>query len=594
MLRDKVIVVILVFGLSVISLYAKDAIKEQINSSLEAKIDSLVLIKGKVPTDGPGCAVAVLKDGKLVFKKGYGIANLDYGVPITPSTAFNIASVSKQFTAACVLLLSRDGKLSLDDEVHKYITELPDYGHPITINNLIHHTSGIRSSDILKVFSGRRDEDFNDNKETLNLIIRNRELNFIPGEEFSYSNSGYLLLAEIVKRVSGKSLAEFAEDIIFQPLGMSSTAYHDDRHEIIKNRAAGYANSDKGWKLKDSINDTEIGANNLFSTVEDLVKWEQNFFDQKVGGVGFTEQMQTCGLLNSGYATNYAFGLFIGESKGLKTVNHQGGAGGFTAFILRFPEQRFSAICLSNSENRDLPGDICWDIANIFLANAYKKQLEKVVNADTILNNKEPRIVSIEPFLLDSYVGKYRMDKAGVVLTITKKGGCLTTQFPGQPAPFEIVPESDSVFFLKEAPSVKHTFRKGSDCKIDQIVIRDINDEGEDVLNRIEDQLFSIEQLKDFIGDYYCEDMGVTYTVLLKENELFIRTPIVDESFCEKWGLTGQDTLTYCGGDTFSFSVMPVNFKRDNTGKVIAFTLDTGRVNNLLFRKDTARIGRMH
>ncbi len=594
MSRGKVIIAIVVFGLSVINLYAKNAIKEHINPSLEAKIDSLVLIKEKVPTYGPGCAVAVLKDGKLVFEKGYGIANLDYGIPITPSTAFNLASVSKQFTAACVLLLAREGKLALDDEVHKYITELPDYGHPITINNLIHHTSGIRSNDILKIFSGKRDGDFNDNQEALKLIIRNRELNFIPGEEFSYSNSGYVLLAEIVKRVSGKSLAEFAKENIFQPLGMGSTTYHDDLHEIIKNRAAGYADSDKGWKLKDTVNDTEIGANNLFSTVEDLVKWEQNFFDQKVGGGGFTEQMQTRGLLNSGDTTNYAFGLFVGESKGLKTVKHQGGAGGFTAFILRFPEQRFSAICLSNREDRDLPEDICWDIANIFLDNAYKKQPEKVVNADTILNNKEPQIVSIEPFLLDSYVGKYRMDKVGVVLAVTKKSGCLMTQFPGQPAPFEIVPESDSVFFLKEAPSVKHTFRKGSDGKIGQLVIRDINAEGEDVLNRIEDQVFSIEQLQDFVGDYCCEDMGVTYTLTLRDHQLFIRTPIVDESFNQTWGLTGEDPLTYSGGDTFSFAVIPVHFKRDNAGKVVAFTMDTGRVNNLLFCKDTAPIGRVH
>ena len=260
--------------------------------------------------DSPGCALAIIKDGRLIYKRGYGMANLELNVPITPQTVFYVGSCSKQFVAFCIALLAQQKKLSLDDDIRKYIPEMPDYGMPITINHLIHHTSGLRDYLSLEEIAGIP-LGFYHQQQALKLIARQRALNFRPGEEYLYSNSGYLLLAEIVARVSGQSLASFAQEKIFKPLGMKNSRFHDDYSKLIKNRASGYFPDNEGKdKFKNFISTFDcVGSGGLYTSVEDLFLWDQNFYHHHLGGPDLTQMMEKPGRLNNGQKLHYGFGL---------------------------------------------------------------------------------------------------------------------------------------------------------------------------------------------------------------------------------------------------------------------------------------------
>lgn len=317
----------------------------------------------------PGCALGVIRNGKFVCKRGYGMASLEHWVPITPDSAFGVASTSKQFTAACVAMLARRGKLSLDDKLQKHIPEIPVYKSPITLRHLIHHTSGLRDYLTLMSLAGMRLENKYSNEEVIALIARQKDLNFKPGSEHVYCNTGYLLLAETVKRVSGLPLRQYAHKHLFAPLGMKSTYFQDDLTEVIKNRASGYAKDKRGYKISTSLFDT-VGDGGLSTTLNDLALWDRNFYDNRIGGFGpaFIKELTTPGRLNSGSVMNYAFGLFIENYNGLKTVHHGGSWYGNRCELIRFPEQKFSVICLANNEAIDAIA-LARKVADLYLAS---------------------------------------------------------------------------------------------------------------------------------------------------------------------------------------------------------------------------------
>src|SRR5215475_5519087 len=322
--------------------------------------------------DSPGCALGVYRGGQIVYKRGYGIEDLNEDVHITPGTVFHVASMSKQFTAAAVVLLAQQGKLSLDDDVRKYIPELPDFGQKITIRNLVHHTSGLRDQWALLELAGwRYSQDLITNEDVMSLLTRQKELNFKPGERHLYSNTGYTLLGLIVKRVSGMSLREFTTKNIFEPLGMTRTHFRDDHAEVIKHNAVGYA-QETGKPFEISITNFDtVGATSLHTTVEDLQKWDENFYNPKIGGPGFVQQMLERGRLNNGELLDYAFGLVVGKYKGLATVDHAGADAGYRSDMTRFPEQHFSAAVLCNSAETD-PSALAQKVADIVLAKEIK------------------------------------------------------------------------------------------------------------------------------------------------------------------------------------------------------------------------------
>ncbi|MDX1938941.1 MAG: serine hydrolase domain-containing protein [Saprospiraceae bacterium] len=301
-------------------------------------------------TDSPGGALAIIKNGQILYKKGYGMADLEHGVPISSETVFYAGSVSKQFVAMCILLLHEQGKLSLDDKVKKYIPELHNYDTIITIRQMVHHISGLRDYLSLLGLSGRDYLDHIPKQMVLDMIFRQKELNFEPGTQYAYSNSGYFLLAEIIGRVSGKTLRQYADEHIFQPLGMTHSFFNDNTYQIIPDRAFSYQRGANGIFTSLLMRFDLVGSGGLYTTVEDLYKWDQNFYKNKLGKAqqSLIDTMLTEGKFNNGASCGYAFALSPGTYRGLPTYGHTGSLAGYRAYYVRFPKQIFSIILLGN------------------------------------------------------------------------------------------------------------------------------------------------------------------------------------------------------------------------------------------------------
>ena len=356
-------------------------------------------------TRSPGCAVGVIRDHDWILKRGYGMANLELGVPITPTSVFRIGSVSKQFTAASIVLLAQQGALSLEDNIRNHLPELREYAAPITVRHMLNHTSGVRDYLTLMSLAGKRDDDFYTDDDVLAMIARQEELNFRPGDEYLYSNSGYFLLAEIVERTSGMTLREFAQRNIFAPLDMGSSHYHNDHREIVPNRASGYAPTpDGGFRISMTTLDM-IGDGGVFTTVEDLLQWDRNFYHRSIGRERFNDELLTRGILNSGDTLGYALGLGHRAYRGLPVVSHSGGFVGFRAEMMRFPTQRFTVICLCNVSNAR-PTTLAYRVADIFLEDVLGEATPST-GAGTPPQQEAGTPRSLTPAEARAYVGEF-------------------------------------------------------------------------------------------------------------------------------------------------------------------------------------------
>ncbi|WP_445666600.1 serine hydrolase domain-containing protein [Fodinibius sp. AD559] len=314
----------------------------------ETKVDSL-FAKWDKP-DTPGAAVAIIKDGEFVLQKGYGMANLDYNIPITDQSVFRIASVSKQFTAACIILLKEKGKLNLDDSLNSFFPDFPDYAKKITVRHLLHHTSGIRDYLTLASLSGYTASDYYTNNEVMRWLKNQKEPNFKPGSEHLYSNTGYWLLGQIVKEVSSQPMADFAKSELFKPLGMNNTHFHDNHKRVVKNRATGYQPKNDSTFLINTTTLDMIGDGGIFTTINDMKKWSDSFHDSDYLQQSFWDAMTEKGKLNNGESINYAAGLSIRSYKGVETISHGGAFVGYRAYYIRFPEQHFSIVFFVKSK----------------------------------------------------------------------------------------------------------------------------------------------------------------------------------------------------------------------------------------------------
>jgi CubicO group peptidase (beta-lactamase class C family) len=535
--------------------------------------------------DSPGCAVGVIQDGEFIYGNGYGMANLDYNIPMTPQSVVYIASTSKQFTAACIALLIHRGELGYEDDIRKYFPEIPDYGTLIKVKHLVHHTSGVRDYLGLMSLAGLSFQDYFNNESALEWIVKQKALNFTPGDEYTYSNSGYVLMAELVQRVSGKTLREYADENIFQPLGMKASHFNDDRSLVVKNRVISYqpieedeeateVDEEKAEKTEDKKEVTgykrllknfdAVGDGDLLTTVEDLFRWDQNFYHHTVGGDGFIDLILTRGKLNDGEELDYAFGLTHGEYKGLKTVSHGGGMLGFRTEMIRFPEQKFTAICLSNLATFN-PNGYCKKIADIFISDHYKEKPSDDASAE----QKEAKAISLDPTILEAYTGKYRLD-IGPVVNIIKEDDQLNAEIPGQPK-MKLMPLSETSF-MNEKTGAEMIFQKDEKGEFTQIVIKvggmEIKAE------KIEIKSASAEQLQEYVGDYYSSELDTAYKLSLEEKILYVtvrKNPSVPLEMTDK--------------DTFAAAQFTINFKRDSQNRIIGFSLDAGRVKNLEFNR---------
>lgn len=360
----------------------------------------------------PGCALGVYRDGKVVYSKGYGLANLEMNVPITPRTVFDIGSTSKQFSAASILLLEKQGKLSLTEDIRKYIPELPDYGQKITILHLLNHTSGLRDYLTLMELAGVNTDGVTTDEDALQVITRQKALNFAPGSDWLYSNTGFFLLSIIVKRVSGQTLREFAAENIFAPLEMTHTQFRNDHTSLIENRALAYDAREKGGGYALNVSYFEqTGDGAVHTSVEDLSKWDENFYSAKVGGKELLNEIQEPSRLNNGKLLDYAKGLFIADYRGLRTVSHGGSWGGYRAELLRFPEQHFSVACLCNLGTAN-PSRRARQVADVYLSSLMKpKEAQKAAEEK---RKKEKGGVLLTADQLREYSGDYWSDELGV------------------------------------------------------------------------------------------------------------------------------------------------------------------------------------
>ncbi len=508
----------------------------------------------------PGCAVGVSRSGKPIFERAYGMANLEYDVPNTPTTIFEAGSVSKQFTAAAVALLEQQGKLSLDDQVSKYIPELPDYDTPVTIRHMLNHTSGLRDWGTVALATGwPRGTRTHTHAHVLDIVSRQQSLNYTPGAEYLYSNTGYNLAAIIVARVSGMSFAEFTRKNLFEPLGMTHTQWRDDYSRIVKNRATAYGRGRQGgWGLDMPFEDVH-GNGGLLTTVGDLLKWNENFVQPRVGGVNFVRRLQQKGRLNNGREISYALGLVVGTYRGVPEVSHTGATAGYRAFLGRYPDQQLSVAVLCNGGNAN--PSLGQRVADIFLGRAAQLATRQAGEPGTALPSEQiaekvgvyRNLVTNEPLRLVVRDGKLRVDNGP-----------------------ELTPQSRTTFV---APNGNvGTFEFGANGR--PAILRMAVGSG-DTLNYLLTESWTPKaaELRTYVGAFSSDEAETSFDVVLEEEKLFLRG---------RYDRKIELVPAYRHAFTTSQGPGVVIFRRDARGRVTTMSFGMGRVRDLQFR----RVGR--
>lgn len=508
-------------------------------------------------TDGPGCAVGVSRDGNVVYQNGYGMANLELDVPITAASIFHVASVSKQFTAMAVMLLARDGKLSLDDDVRRHLPELSDYGHKITIRHLLTHTSGLRDQwDLLGIARGRFEENRITEGDVLEIVARQKELNFVPGTEYIYSNTGYTLAGTIVRRVAGKSLREFADERIFRPLGMTQTHFHDDYTMVVKARAAAYARGADGkWHVSLPNYDT-YGATSLFTTVGDLLKWDANVWKPTVGDETMLRDMRTSATLANGDTTGYGLGIATEVYRGARLVGHSGGDAGYRTYLGRFPEHALSVVVLCNASTAN-PAALTRGVADAYVGSKLAAVTPPPKPALTLSTDQ-----------LGRFAGVYVAENTGGATVITLRRDTLIVGRTAGPA---LVPLTERRFRVGAQP-VELEFMPNGDAV--QTILAWPNPKPI-TLKRYELARPSRAELDGYAGSYYSQELGSTWTVTATDSTLVLRT---------RWGSASGATVRPAYGDTFVGDFL-VTFTRGRARTVDGMLLSTGRVRKVRFVK---------
>lgn len=537
--------------------------------AVQGKVDAL--FEQFTQSSSPGCALGVMKDGELVYKQGYGLANLEYDIPITPSTIFHIASMSKQFTAMAVALLDDAGKLSLDDDIRQHLPEIPDYGETITIRHLIHHTSGLRSDLILLVSAGWRLEDVITNADVLELAKMQRNLNFRPGEKFAYGGVGYLLLAELVKQVNGQSLAEFCQEQIFEPLGMIHTHFQDDYLRVIKNRAYAYYPAGDNHYQNAILTCALVGGTGLYTTIEDVALWDENFYTGQVGGQSVIEQMHQRGVLNNGKEIDYAFGLILDKHKGRKVIVHGGDGAGIHSYMMRFPEEHFSVVIFGNHSALKAR-QLAQRVADIYLGDA-----QATAPAIAI-----PETIELEEAQLRSKASRYYDADTATFIDVEFKDDKL--QIWG----YDLAPVSEHNFIFAAFPEASADFTPATATEPAQVLV----DTGASRTRYAwaESVTPTPNYLRAYTGRYYSPELDVYWTIMLDGDRLVVQrrrqgrsplTPIIADVFSDDW----IGPILHSAAKP-----MALAFERDANDAVFGFHISDsgGRVCNLAFIKQDA------
>ena len=546
----------------------------------DAPAPSATDVKGRVDalfreydrSDSPGCALGVYRDGKIVYERGYGMANLELGVANAPQTVFDIGSTSKQFTAFSIHLLAREGKLSLDDDIRRWVPEIPSYGPTITIRHLLHHTGGLRDYIELMELQGLETEDLTTEADSLAVLSRQKAPNFPPGQEYLYSNSGFFLLGVIVKRASGQSLRDFAQARIFGPLGMRHTQFNDAHDRIVPNRATGYKKAKTGGFSIDMGDWEQVGDGAVQTTVEDLQLWDENFYQPRVGDARLLDAMQTVGVLNSGKKLTYASALVLQDYRGLPTVSHGGAWVGYRAQLLRFPQQKFSVACLCNFASAN-PSRLAREVAVVYLEELLKpREISKPAK------DAGGSMVKVPASALHRLAGAYVERSDGEIVRLSVEGEKISGR-RGRSS-FTLTPLAGNRYRVQGLPEGEMVAAPGAAAAAGRspldLASVDESDETE-TWEPVDLWTPAAAELDAFAGSYASEELDTVWRLSVESGNLFIR----HRGFPE-------DPLAPTVKDVFSLEGMTLHFVRGAGGAVTGFTLDDGRVRGIAFRKSAS------
>lgn len=517
----------------------------QNSRDIEAKVDQVF---AKWTTSTPGCAVGVATAGEVTRVKAYGMADLEHDIKNTPDTIFEAGSVSKQFTAAAVLLLAREGKLSLDDPARKYVPELPEYGVPVTIRQMLTHTSGLRDwGNVAAIGGWPRGNRVHTHAHVLDIVSRQGGLNFTPGTRWSYSNTGYNLAAIIVSRVSGTSFSEFTRQRIFAPLGMTHTSWRDDHSRIIKGRAIAYSEERDGFHIEMPFENVH-GNGGLLTTVGDLLKWNENFVSPTVGDAAFVNQQEQVGRFSDGRSHEYAFGFYIRNYKGVREVSHGGATAGYRAYLSRYPDQQLSVAVLCNASSATAP--------------QYANAVAELYLADRLAPLAPPAPKhSLTSAEIGAAVGLYRNKQTGMPLNVgvDKEG----------------LQVGNGIRLVAISPS-RFVTALGQTWEMDGQGAAHVTDQfgTVDTYERVTSAKPTVEQLQDFVGTYTSDEAETTMTVAIDGDTLVLK---------QRPDRTLRLTPIY--SDVFSGQLGTLIFRRNNGGRATEFSVMQDRVWDLRFTR---------
>ena len=534
----------------------------QISDSQYQQIDSLFVNWNK--PNHPGGTIGIMHNRKTVFSKAYGLASMEYLVPNSTGTTFNTGSVSKQFTAMGIVLLHQLGKLSVDDDIRKYLPELPEFDQTITIRHLLHHTSGLRSLHAMLGLAGWRGDDFRTN-EDLNRFMKNqRDLNFEPGEEYLYCNTGYMLMVNIIEKVTQEKFPDWMEESIFKPLGMTKTYVENNYNRIVPNNATSY--------YKGETNEFEraveywgyIGSGNMHSTSDDLLRWLTNFYDPKAGWEAHFKMLQSLDKFNNGGENTYAFGVRIRNFNGVKSVGHGGAIGGFRSNVITYPEEELSIVILTNFSLAS-PGQKSNIISEILLGDTSGEAVDKA--------SSSAETVKLSNNALAAYEGSYWNDKENYASKIYLKDDTLR-YFRSENNENPIVPIGKDEFqMLEVSVDLKVKFEINGKRKS---MIVTVDDGQPSIFYDFEQMLPTKEDLVSYTGEFYSPELETTYDIYLKNDTLSFHHARHGDF---KMKILKKDVLE---GE---WPLIITEYKRNGEGEIIGILVSNGRVRNLWFEK---------
>jgi len=512
----------------------------------------------------PGCALGIIKDGNLIYTKGYGMADLEHQIPNSINTLFDIGSNAKQFTAACIVLLVQKGKLNLDNKLSDFFPEFPSYANKITIRHLLNHTSGIRDYLTLQFLKSPGENKSYTDSEIMELLVNQKELNFQPGDKNLYSNSGYWLLGQIVNKITGMDLAAFAKKEIFEPLGMNSTDFQRNYSQIAKKMAYGYAPNGSGGFTISMPTNNEIGAGGIFTSIEDLKKWDEAFYQSKILNEDFWSIMLNKCVLNSGDTLGYACGLTISNYKGLNTKSHGGEIAGYHSEMMCFPDQRVTIILLANRLDVD-PTGMCYKVADVLLKDQFKVQKNTSQNSELTRKDLESK------YSLEQMSGTYAIQN-GVNLQINRQDDSLHVNQTWNNISYKIGRTIGNTFQNPGFPNITFSFTNLQNGHSNLLLIYQEGRNHE--WKRIEDRQLVQIKPEEYVGKYYCKELDVIYELTVMNDKLYALA-----------GKMGPVELSAVDSDQFSYQgFAKVRFKR-NDKLISGFELDMDRVLNLKFEK---------